>query len=224
MFINEVKLNKKWWIAPIIFYIIIFLIFFNKVKLPQGIASFILPLGGLIVLLCEFGWNDTKKMFKMPSIRMVIYVPLAIISCVMISIITMLFGKLIGVNGYKDNLVFFNLSEKSDEYIIQLFLTSWIQLIGEELITAIVCLPIFIVLKRYLSKRLSLFLAMVISSLIFGLLHIETYHFHLYQALVVIGMIRLPFTYLWFKSNSLWGGIIAHICFDYLLFISFLIL
>ncbi|RXK17180.1 CPBP family intramembrane glutamic endopeptidase [Macrococcus sp. DPC7161] len=220
MFINEVRLNKRWWIAPIIFYGFIFFLLLNKLTLPKEIGILMYTLGGIVVLLCEFGWNNVKKMFKAPAWNIVYKVPLAIISCLIISSLTMLLGKLFQVQDYKSNLGLSNLDDQNSTNIIKIFLTSWIQLIGEELITAIICLPILIILKRFLPWKLSLCLAILISSLIFGLLHIETYQYHFYQALIVIGMIRIPFTYLWFNTNTLWGGIIAHICFDYLLIVS----
>ncbi|EHI70037.1 hypothetical protein ACVRY7_05290 [Streptococcus ictaluri] len=54
-------------------------------------------------------------------------------------------------------------------------------------------------------------------------MHYQAFEGNLYQCLVVTGIGRLPFTYLWFKTASLRGGIYAHICYDYFLFIAVLL-
>lgn len=50
-------------------------------------------------------------------------------------------------------------------------------------------------------------------------MHFKIYHGNLYQCLVVIGLTRLPFNYAWRKADSLWAGIIAHIIYDWIIFV-----
>lgn len=61
--------------------------------------------------------------------------------------------------------------------------------------------------------------ASVISSLLFGMMHVNVYHWNMWQCLVVIGLTRLPFNWAWRKTDSLWGGIWAHIIYDLIIFV-----
>lgn len=92
-------------------------------------------------------------------------------------------------------------------------------LIGEELFTAALAFPILSGLTRRMGSRQAWFWAALISALLFGMIHFQAYHWNWYQMLVAIGLGRLPFTWAWGKTNSLWGGIIAHVIYDLLLFI-----
>ncbi|WP_051507004.1 CPBP family glutamic-type intramembrane protease [Saccharibacillus sacchari] len=93
-------------------------------------------------------------------------------------------------------------------------------LFGEEMLV-VVLLTIF---EKFLPKnRTGLIIAALMSSLIFGALHLSTYDWNVWQAVIVIGMIRLPFTYLWYKSNrNLLVNGTAHWAYDVvtLLFVS----
>lgn len=88
------------------------------------------------------------------------------------------------------------------------FLFAWIHLIGEELITAAVCLPFLIILLKIFPKKVAIMIAVLLSSLTFGAIHLPTYDWNIYQSLIVISAIRLPFTFMWFKSRSILGGAI----------------
>lgn len=71
-------------------------------------------------------------------------------------------------------------------------------LFGEEMLVIV----LLTILEKFLPKnRTGLIVAALISSLIFGACHLTTYDWNVWQAVIVIGMIRLPFTYLWYKSN-----------------------
>lgn len=106
--------------------------------------------------------------------------------------------------------------------IINLLLIS-ISLVGEEMITAAATMPFFSLLQKKYNQRTALILASIIGAILFGSMHVVAYDFNLYQCIVAVGLTRLPFNWLWFKSDSLWPGIIAHIIYDWALFIPMII-
>ncbi|WP_338129584.1 CPBP family intramembrane glutamic endopeptidase [Ligilactobacillus saerimneri] len=68
-------------------------------------------------------------------------------------------------------------------------------------------------------RRLAWIIAMLVSSLAFGMMHYNAYNWNLFQMLVTIGLTRIPFDWAWYKTDSLWTGIIGHIIFDLLAFL-----
>lgn len=93
------------------------------------------------------------------------------------------------------------------------------QLFGEELLTV---LP-FLALMSLLSNRFgigrkgAIVGAWLISSLLFGLIHLPTYHWNLVQCIVVIGTARMVLTLAWIRSKNIWVPTGAHIINDWLL-------
>ncbi|EHI69267.1 hypothetical protein ACVRY7_01385 [Streptococcus ictaluri] len=69
-----------------------------------------------------------------------------------------------------------------------------------------------------MSSQKAILIGSILGVLIYGLLHLPTYEWSFYQCLVVIGLGRLPFTYLWFKEDSLRAGIYSYVLYDYWLF------
>ncbi|WP_164504715.1 CPBP family intramembrane glutamic endopeptidase [Levilactobacillus huananensis] len=94
------------------------------------------------------------------------------------------------------------------------------QIVGEEIFTAAIALPVIYLVSRRLSSRTSWWISCLVSALIFGGIHLTTYNWDLYQCFVVIGLTRIPFNDAWRKTNSLWGGVIAHVLYDYLLLVK----
>ncbi|MGM0216544.1 CPBP family glutamic-type intramembrane protease [Enterococcus sp. AZ109] len=97
---------------------------------------------------------------------------------------------------------------------VVLLLTTLIALVGEELATAVVTFPIV----HYLTKKVSLNQAFLISSIFSGMIHLPTH-----QCIVVIELTRIPFNYAWKSDDSLRGGFYAHIIYDYFIFLIVII-
>lgn len=94
------------------------------------------------------------------------------------------------------------------------------QLFGEEVVTL---LP-FLALLHLLSNRLgvgrkgAIVGAWLISSLLFGLIHLPTYDWNLIQCIVIIGSARMVLTLPWILTKNIWVSTGAHIVNDWLLF------
>ena len=93
------------------------------------------------------------------------------------------------------------------------------QLLGEEVITL---LP-FLALLQWLSqtcgvgRKRAIVGAWVVSSVIFGLVHLPTYDWNLIQCIAVIGSARMMLTLPWILTKNVWVSTGAHIINDWLL-------
>lgn len=102
----------------------------------------------------------------------------------------------------------------------QVYLTTGIQLFGEELITI---LPFLFLLwlctaKLGLSRLAAVVIAWIGSALLFGAIHLPTYDWNLIQALLLIGPVRLVLTLAYLKTKSIWASTVAHVFNDWTMF------
>jgi hypothetical protein len=94
------------------------------------------------------------------------------------------------------------------------------QLLGEEVITLLPFLALLQMFSRGfgVGRKGAIIGAWLITSLIFGLLHLPTYDWSLIQCIVVIGSARMVLTLPWILTKNLWVSTGAHIVNDWLLF------
>lgn len=92
------------------------------------------------------------------------------------------------------------------------------QLVGEELITAIVFLALLALLRRA-PRPLAIGLACLGSALVFGALHLPTYGWNAIQALGVIGLARVVLFAPYLITKNLWSSALAHVVNDWTLFL-----
>lgn len=94
------------------------------------------------------------------------------------------------------------------------------QLLGEEVITL---LPFLALLQWFtktggMGRKGAIICAWLITSLIFGLIHLPAYGWNWIQCIVVIGTARVMLTLPWILTKNLWVSTGAHIINDWLLF------
>jgi uncharacterized protein len=94
------------------------------------------------------------------------------------------------------------------------------QLLGEELVTVLPFLAILYLLSNRFAvgRKYAIVGAWLISSLIFGLIHLPTYDWNLIQCIAVIGTARMVLTLPWILTKNIWVSTGAHIINDWLLF------
>jgi hypothetical protein len=94
------------------------------------------------------------------------------------------------------------------------------QLFGEEVVTLLPFLALMVALtNRFgLGRKGAIVGAWLISSLLFGLIHLPTYDWNLVQCIVVIGTARMVLTLPWILTKNIWVSTGAHIVNDWLLF------
>ncbi|MGR6410669.1 CPBP family intramembrane glutamic endopeptidase [Staphylococcus aureus] len=220
---KELELKKRWLIPLLILYILIVLKFTLSIQFGAFDYLF-LPFLGILTLYCQFGRQGVKLLFKRPKSNMFLWTPLIVFMCVLIGAVTVLIGRSLGITNLAANGGVEKIFNNHDLFSkVIFFLFAWIHLIGEELITAAVCLPFLIILLKIFPKKVAIMIAVLLSSLTFGAIHLPTYDWNIYQSLIVISTIRLPFTFMWFKSRSILGGAIPHIVLDYIIIIATLL-
>jgi uncharacterized protein len=94
------------------------------------------------------------------------------------------------------------------------------QLFGEEVVTILPFLALLHVLSNRfgVGRRGAIVGAWLISSLLFGLIHLPTYDWNLIQCIVIIGSARMMLTLPWILTKNIWVSTGAHITNDWLLF------
>ena len=94
------------------------------------------------------------------------------------------------------------------------------QLFGEEVVTILPFLAVLTLLSaRFgVGRKAAVVGAWLISSLLFGLIHLPTYDWNLIQCIVVIGTARMVLTLAWVLTKNIWVSTGAHITNDWLLF------
>jgi membrane protease YdiL (CAAX protease family) len=94
------------------------------------------------------------------------------------------------------------------------------QLFGEEVVTLLPFLAVMTALSSRSGggRKGAIVGAWLISSLLFGLIHLPTYDWNLIQCIVVIGSARMVLTLPWILTKNIWVSTGAHIVNDWLLF------
>jgi membrane protease YdiL (CAAX protease family) len=106
------------------------------------------------------------------------------------------------------------------------YLRTGIQLFGEEVITILPFLFLLWLGVKHLgmSRGGAVILAWIGSALLFAAIHLPTYDWHVGQALLLIGPVRLVLTLAYIKTKSIWTSTVAHVLNDWTMFTLALIL
>jgi len=136
-------------------------------------------------------------------------------------VISMGLGAIVMALGHtSSNLSTSQLGSLDTVELIAFFAKTIPQLLGEEVITV---LP-FLALLQWLTQSLqwgrkaAVVVAWVLTSVMFGLLHLPTYDWNWLQCIVVIGGARMVLTLPWIMTKNLWVSAGAHITNDWILF------
>ncbi|MCU0775877.1 MAG: CPBP family intramembrane metalloprotease [Ideonella sp.] len=94
------------------------------------------------------------------------------------------------------------------------------QLFGEELVTLLPFLALMVALTKVfrIGRKGAIVGAWLLSSLVFGLLHLPTYDWNLVQSVVIIGTARMVLTLAWILTKNIWVSTGAHVINDWVLF------
>lgn len=94
------------------------------------------------------------------------------------------------------------------------------QLLGEEVVTLLPFLALmhWLVIGLRVGRRRAIIVAWLVSSVVFGLIHLPTYDWNLIQCVLVIGVARMVLTLPWIMTKNIWVSTGAHIINDWTLF------
>jgi hypothetical protein len=186
---------------------------------PVPLSWLALLAAGSAVLVLMFGKDTFLSFFKKMKKGSWKPIFVAIVLGYLVSIVASAVGPLLGQGALQENGIINSLAQPTLWGNIVTLTTLGISLIGEEVITASIAFPVYYLLVKKIGRKQAWIWAALISAALFGMMHFNAYNGNWYQMLIVIGVGRLPFTYAWTKTDSLWGGIIAHVVYDFLIFI-----
>ncbi|UTF60463.1 CPBP family intramembrane glutamic endopeptidase [Gilvimarinus sp. DA14] len=141
----------------------------------------------------------------------------ALLNLVVSSLVGVLVIKLFGAD---QNIAVQTLADQSLAQREWFFLRSIPQLFGEEVLTI---LPLLAILylghqRLGLSRTKAVLLAWLLSSVIFGLVHLPSYNWNWLQCVLVIGTARLVLTLAYIKTKNILVSTGAHIINDWVIF------
>ncbi|WP_339317675.1 CPBP family intramembrane glutamic endopeptidase [Paenibacillus sp. FSL R10-2734] len=215
-FYNELQspLNLKNSLIILIAIAVGFALFIFGVGGPvQPFMNVIFPLAALI-FVARSGWTSIFR--KLVAKDIILIIGTYIVNLIVTFSVGILISKLFSVSsnpateGFNGNFA----------DAIPFFLQTIPMLFGEELITI---LPFLIVLtvgvkKLKMSRKSAIVLACVVSAILFGAYHLETYNWNIVQAILGIGIARIVLLYPYLKTKNIWTSFIVHVMNDWTLF------
>lgn len=215
-FYSELESPLSWKNSLIILIAIavgFFLFLFGVGGPIQPFMNVIFPLAALI-LVTRKEWTSLFRKLKARDIITILgtYIVNIIASFVVGALVLKMFGA--NPNPSIDAL--------SGNFVDQIpfFLKTIPMLFGEELISI---LPFLIILrvgvqKFNMSRKTSIILALVVTAVLFGAYHLQTYNWNFGQAILGIGIARIILIYPYLKTKNIWTSFIVHVLNDWTLF------
>ncbi|MGI5948693.1 MAG: type II CAAX prenyl endopeptidase Rce1 family protein [Peptoniphilus sp.] len=195
-------------ISILSFVVVAFASYFLKIE-SLILNAVILAVIGILALLI-IDKNFLLKIFKPLKLKDLGYIVLGVIIMFVAIIISSIVLSKVEMN--VSNNPIFDMIDK--ENLIEFFISSVIQFITEEIIFIIPFL--FVINKSKIQNRfLKVLLAVLLSSVTFGLMHLSTYDFNFLQAILIISIVRTGLTMSYIISKNLTVTYIVHIIYDW---------
>jgi membrane protease YdiL (CAAX protease family) len=173
----------------------------------------VIPLAGLAwvsrghagCLFGAVGWRELKLMVLFALLNIVVSMTVG--------------GMVRAAFGASANPAIATASELSPGGLLMFLTKTAVQLVGEEVLTVIPMLALLqvLVVRAGLSRAAGVRWAWLGSAVLFGLLHLPTYHWDVAQCVLIIGSARLVLSLAYLKTKNLWVSAGAHILNDWLL-------
>lgn len=219
------KVSVGQWLIILLFPFIGFLIL-TKVYVPfismyinellSGIILLLFSLLGLRLTVGEY-WKLLFKKIRWKDILLVIAYVLSAIAVASIigGIIELFNGSL------TDNPAAINVNDPNAWITyLQLRLQELFQLLGEEFLAILPFLAVLhlTTVKFAWKRKTGIIVGWIVSSIVFGLLHLPTYDWNLLQCLFVIGGSRMILTLPYIQKKNIWISYFVHYFYDMLIF------
>lgn len=212
---------KTWrWILALAlgigsFYGVSFLFYALEVKneIVYALAISILCLLSLLVVDKKF----IKKIFLPIKMKDLVYIIIGLGFSIVSVVISSIVVTNLGIEG-STNPIFDVLTPDNFK---RFFISTTIQFIAEEIIFII---PFLFVINKMKTENniIKTTFAIILSSVIFGAMHLSTYDFNLLQAVLIISIIRTGLSMSYVLSKNLSVTYIIHIIYDWSLIIIYL--
>lgn len=184
--------------------------------IPVFLAPFfniILPLA-LFIPVVKSRWTKIFRKVHLKDLLLVFIV--VIVNQIITVIVALLLVKFVGVNPNPAGGI---IQANSHYENILFFIKTIPMLLGEEMITII---PFLIILQLSynnlkLSRKKSIIIAWIISSLLFASIHLPTYNWNIIQSILGIGIVRMVLTYPYIKTKNIWISFFVHVLNDWVI-------
>lgn len=172
----------------------------------------------LLALMAMTGWSAPAVFRPMGFKGLFTGLGFALLTIVSSMIVGLLLAR---ATGLAANSAVAELAKASTADLLLFLARTFIQLIGEELITILPLLAVlWLCVSRFgLSRRRALVIAVLVSTLLFAALHLPTYDWNVMQCLGTIGTARLVLTLAYVLTRNLWVSVTAHVANDWSLFL-----
>jgi membrane protease YdiL (CAAX protease family) len=212
--------SAHWWFL-LALIAVAFALLIAPITWPGGeVGAFVpavlfplIPLAGLAwvskghagCLFGRVGWREIKLMVLFALLNIVV---------------TMTVGAIVRATlGADANPAMATANQLSSGGLVIFLTKTAVQLVGEEMLTMLLMLALLhlLVARAGLSRNAGILWAWFGSAVVFGLVHLPTYHWNLAQCLLIIGTARLVLSLAYIKTKNLWVSAGAHILNDWIL-------
>ena len=179
-----------------------------------AILFFAIPLAMLAWVVPRHWTAIFRRLSARHVMWMVLFALLNIVVSIGVGAVVMKF------HGAHANPVFGAMGAMDATGIALFFLKTLPQLFGEELVTILPMLALMTLFHHRLgmSRIAAIFIAWMLSAVLFGALHLPTYGWDFVQCFVIIGSARLVLSLAYLKTRNIWVSAGAHIINDWTLF------
>ena len=173
--------------------------------IPLFVLSRVAP-GHWRVLFGKVGWRELRLMVGFALLNIVITMCVGLIVSSFVDVASNSAGGQLAAMGTAERFAFFAKMAP--------------QLLGEEVMTVLPFLLVLTLLTQHfgVGRKRAVVGAWLVSSLLFGLVHLPTYDLNWVQCIVIIGTARIVLTMAWLLTKNLWVSTGAHILNDWLIF------
>jgi membrane protease YdiL (CAAX protease family) len=218
---NPVSLTTAHWCFLIALVGISFALLIVPIPWPGGeIGTFIPAILFPLIPLLGLSWvskGNAKSLFGRVGFR---EIKLMILFALLNIFVTFVVGGIVKITvGAHANPAIATANQLSSGDLAIFLSKTAVQLVGEEVLTIIPMLAIlhWLVARVGMNRSRALFLSWIGTAVLFGLLHLPTYHWDFVQCVVIIGTARLVLSLAYIKTKNLWVSSGAHILNDWFL-------
>lgn len=218
---NPVSLTTAHWCWLIIMTGLAFALLIVPIPWPGGdLGTFIPAILFPVIPLAALSWvskGQAASLFGRVGFR---EVKLMILFALLNIAVTFVVGSIVQFTvGANSNPAIAAASKLSPSGLAIFLSKTAVQLVGEEVLTIIPLLALmhWLVARSGMNRSRALLISWLATAVIFGLLHLSTYHWDFVQCVVIIGTARLVLSLAYIKTKNLWVSSGAHIINDWFL-------
>ncbi len=203
----------RWAVLAAVEAVALGVLLFSGVRVAGAAVFTFAPLIALLLLAPDM----LRKNLRLPTWRHVLLgLGLGVSALLVTSGVAILVMSLVETTANPINDV---LASQSLAQNLLTLLVALVQLFGEELLTLIAFMGVYQLCSRFWGGKAPGVVAWVVSSVIFALVHLQTYGFNVLQVLLVIGVARMVLTLGYMITKNLAVSYISHIVDDNTIFL-----